>query len=295
MKLNRDSAPRSTFESYKELTKPRIVSMVLVTASIGYFLGGHGIESWWVFAATLLGTAMTAAGSGVLNHYLERDVDKRMDRTRNRPLPSGVISPNAALLFGIYLVLAGVLLLLAAVNLLTAFLALLTAFLYTLVYTPMKRLTWWNTLVGAVPGALPPMGGWTAATGHVDAGAWALFLILFVWQIPHFYAIAWMFRDDYRKGGFKMLPVIEPDGKSTFRQIVVFCILLIPVSLLPTALHLTGAAYAVGAVPLGLLFLYTGLVLGRKAGFSDARRVLRMSIVYLPALLGLIVADVVFL
>lgn len=280
--------------AYVELTKPRIVTMVLVTAALGFFVGGGGLNRFAAldgFIYLMIGVALTSAGAGALNQFLERDADARMDRTRNRPVPSGVVPAHHALIFGEYLVLGGVLLLLWKVNLLTAFLALLTTFLYALVYTPLKRLTWLNTMVGAVPGALPPMGGWAAATGVIDAGAWTLFAILFIWQQPHFYSIAWMFRDDYRRGGFQMLSVDDPDGRRTFRQIVGFSALLIPVSLLPSAMGLAGPLYAAGALVLGVAMLLTCLPLVRSGSVRDARRVLRASVLYLPLLLGLIVVD----
>ena len=194
---------------------------------------------------------------------------------------------------GEYLVLGGVLLLLWRVNLLTAFLALLTAFLYVLVYTPMKKWSWLNTLIGAVPGALPPMGGWVAATGELEPGAWVLFAILFIWQQPHFYSIAWMFRDDYKRGGFKMLPSEDPDGRRTFRQMLGFSALLVPVSLLPALVgpHELGPLYYVGATVLGALMFASCIPLARTGSIADARRVLRMSILYLPLLLALITLD----
>jgi protoheme IX farnesyltransferase len=282
---------RDTLRAYFELMKPRIATMVLVTATLGYYVGGDGINNGMILLSLLIGTAMTSFGSAVLNNCLEVETDRKMDRTRNRPLPSGQISPWAALLVGVYLVLGGTLYLIWQVNLLTAFLALLTAFLYVLVYTPMKRWTWWNTAVGAIPGALPPMGGWAAATGQLDAGAWILFAILFVWQQPHFYAIALMFKEDYRKAGFKMLPVVDETGKRTFRQIIGYSLLLIPVSLLPTYFGLTGWIYACGAVALGLMMLAPGFTLARTHSVLDARKVLRASIIYLPLLLVLIVLD----
>lgn len=268
--------------------------MVLVTATLGFFMGGMGFHG---FAAVdglfylLIGVAMTSAGAGALNHYLEREPDALMDRTRNRPIPSGKVAPHHALLFGEYLVLGGVLVLLWRVNLLTAFLALLTTFLYVLVYTPMKRLTWLNTLIGAVPGALPPMGGWAAATGRVELGAWVLFAILFIWQQPHFYSIAWMFRDDYRKGGFRMLPVEDPQGTRTFRQILGFSALLVPVSMLPAWIGQNGLIYLAGALLLGAWMFASCLPLVRSGSVTDARRVLKASVLYLPLLLALIVID----
>lgn len=282
------------WSAYLELSKPRIVSLVLVTAALGFYMGGmgfHGVESILALCYTLVGVAMTAAGSGALNHYMEFESDARMDRTRNRPIPSGQVQPMHALVYGEYMVLGGVVLLMWKVNLLTAFLALLTAFLYVLVYTPMKKVSWLNTLMGAIPGALPPMGGWTAATGQLDTGAWVLFLILFIWQQPHFYSIAWIFKDDYKKGGFEMLPVRDPNGKRTFRQVIFFSVLLIPASLLPYAIGLSGIPYFLGSLVLGIMMLTSCFPLIRTGSISDARRVLRMSVLYLPLLLALIVLD----
>ena len=276
------------------MTKPKITALVLTTTSLGFFLGGMGIHSYILFALTLLGTALVVGGSGTLNHYLERDVDRLMERTRHRPLPAGQIRPSAVLSYGFCLVLTGVLILLSSAGLLTAFLALLSSFLYVVIYTPMKRLTWLNTSLGAISGALPPVGGWAAATGELDWGAWALFLILFAWQHPHFYSIAWIFREDYARGGFKMLPVVEPDGRSTCRQIIGFSILLIAASSLPTLLGLTGWVYLAGAVLLGSGLLTVGVLLARSRSNLDARRLLRASVVYLPLLLMLSVADVTF-
>ena len=280
--------------AYWELTKPRITALVLITTSLGFFLGGMGIHSYILFSLTLLGTALVVGGSGALNHYLERDVDRLMERTRHRPLPAGQVRPSTVLSYGFCLVLAGVLILLSSAGLLTAFLALLSSFLYVVIYTPIKRLTWLNTSLGAIPGALPPVGGWAAATGELDWGAWALFLILFTWQHPHFYSIAWIFREDYTRGGFRMLPVVEPDGRSTCRQIIGFSILLILASSLPTFLGLTGWVYLAGAVLLGSGLLAVGVLLARSRSNLDARRLLRASVVYLPLLLLLSVVDVTF-
>lgn len=279
---------------YITLMKPRILVMVLVTTVLGFFLGGRGIVSYPLLLATLFGTALSCGGAGVLNQYLERDVDLLMKRTKRRPIPSGQVSPANALVFGIILVLSGTVFLVAQVNLLTGFLALLTAFLYVLVYTPLKRTTWLNTVIGAVPGALPPLGGWAAATGGVELGGWILFLILFLWQHPHFYAIAWMYKEDYERGGFKMLPVVEPDGESTFRQIVFFSLLLLPVSVTPSLIGMSGALYFVGSLIAGVALLRVGLSLAKSHSVGDARRLLRASIVYLPFLLALIVFDVKF-
>lgn len=277
---------RERLDPYLQLCKPRIVSMVVVVTALGYLLaGGNPFSSIILLLGTVLGTVMTGAGSSVLNQYLERDSDALMDRTSKRPLPQGVVTPEAALYFGIFLCLAGIGTLLFFVNLLTAFLGLLTAFLYVLVYTPLKKITWMNTLVGAIPGALPPVGGWTAVTGSIDAGAIALFLILFIWQMPHFYAIAWMYKDDYAKGGFKMLPVVDPSNRQTFFQIILFCHILILVSLLPTWLGLTGSLYLFAAVIAGGYFLVKGVDFVCNTTRISARGVVIASLLYLPALL----------
>ncbi len=280
--------------AYWELTKPRIIFMVLVTCALGFFVGGQGIHSYKLLFFTLLGTAFAVGGSAVLNHYLERDVDRLMVRTRNRPLPAGLIRPAAAMSYGFVLVLVGVCILLLFAGLLTAFLALLSAFLYVVIYTPMKRLSWLNTSLGAIPGALPPVGGWTAATGELETGAWVFFLILFAWQHPHFYAIAWMFREDYARGGFKMLPVVEEDGRRTCRQVILFSLMLLAVSVLPTWLGLMGTVYMVGAIVLGLGFLAAGIGLALSRSALSARRLLQASVIYLPLLLVLSVFDAGF-
>jgi protoheme IX farnesyltransferase len=214
-----------------------------------------------------------------------------MSRTRGRALPAGLIDPTRALTGGVGLVLIGVLELVCAVNLLTAFLVLLAAFLYVLVYTPMKKITWLNTTMGAFPGAIPPMAGWAAATGRVDPGAWVLFAILFAWQHPHFFAIAWMYRDDYRAGGFKMLPVVEPSGERTFHQTIAFSILLICVSMLPTVFGIAGRFYLLGALLIGMGLLSVAFDFALNQGTADARRLLKASVLYLPMLLLLIVLD----
>lgn len=282
---------KNRLSHYIALSKPRILVMVVLMTAAGFFLGAKALDPLDVFFWTLLGTAFSSAGSAALNNYLERDVDERMSRTKTRALPAGLISPNEALFFGVFTVVLGVTILAWQVNLLTGFLSLLTAFLYVLVYTPLKRITWWNTVVGAIPGALPPMGGWAAATNDLTIGAWIVFFILFVWQHPHFYAIAWMYRDDYEQGGFKMLPVVYPDGKRTFRQIVGFSILLIPVSLLPYYYGIAGSVYAVGMTLLGVGMLAVGIKAWRTHSNEDARALLQASIVYLPLFFALILCD----
>ena len=287
----KNSLHRFPISAYIELAKPRILTLVLVTTTIGYFFAGHGINSVSKLLFTLLGAALTCGGSSALNHYLERDADGKMARTRNRPLPQGIIAPSTAMFYGLSLILLGIMVLYWKVNLLTAFLSLLTAFLYVLVYTPMKRLTWLNTTFGAIPGGIPPVGGWAAATGQLDGGAFALFLILFIWQHPHFYAIAWLFKEDYRRAGFKMLPVIEPSGKSTFFQIVLFSVFLIPVSILPTLIGMSGQVYLVGAGLLSCVLLIAGISLAVSKSMLDARKLLQVTVIYLPLLLLLILVD----
>jgi protoheme IX farnesyltransferase len=233
----------------------------------------------------------STGGAAMLNNYLDRSSDAHMNRTRGRALPAGLIEPTRALTGGVVMVLIGVLGLLCAVNLPTAFLVLLAAFLYVLVYTPMKKVTWLNTTIGAFPGAIPPLAGWAAATGRVDPGAWLLFAILFAWQHPHFFAIAWMYRDDYRAGGFKMLPVVEQTGERTFHQTLVFSVLLIGVSVLPTVFGMTGRFYLWGALLIGLGLLWVALDFAHNRGTKDARRLLKASVLYLPLLLLLIFLD----
>lgn len=282
---------RETTAAFIALSKPRILVMVVLMTAAGYFLGAQTIEPYWTFLMTLLGTAVSSAGAAALNNYLERDCDLEMNRTKTRPIPQGLTAPEGALTFGWVMALLGVAILVWQVNLLTGFLSLLTTFLYVVVYTPLKRISWWNTVVGAIPGALPPMGGWAAATGEVGLGAWIIFLILFVWQHPHFYAIAWMYRDDYAKGGFKMLPVVYPDGARTFRQIIGFSIALIPISLLPYCFNISGSVYALGMLVLGVGMLAVALKAARSRSVKDARALLQASVIYLPLFFALILCD----
>jgi len=277
--------------SYIGLTKPRIVSMVLVTASVAFYLGGHGFHDWKQLVLALIGIALGSAGAASLNAYLEQEYDAQMARTRNRGIASGLIPPARALMFGTLLVITGVVLLALLVNVLTAFLVLLAAFLYVLVYTPMKRLTWLNTSVGAIPGAIPPLAGWAAATGHLEPRAWILFAMLFIWQHPHFYAIAWMYRDDYRNAGFKMLPPNDPKGTRAFRHILIYCALLLIVSLQPTNFGFTGSLYLWGVGALGFGLGLFGWNLALSGAVSDARRLLKASVVYLPLWLVLTIVD----
>jgi len=265
--------------------------MVLVTTVLGYALALRSLEPLPLLFFTLLGTGLASGGAGALNHYAERHVDAGMARTRHRPVVTGQIAPGMALGVGLAMLVAAGVILVLQVNVLAAGLALASALLYVLVYTPLKRISWLNTSFGAIPGAIPPMIGWAAATGRLDMGAWVLFAILFLWQHPHFYAIAWMFREDYAAGGFKMLPVVRPDGKDTFRHSLAAAMLLIPVSLWPTFVRISGWTYFLGALLLGIWFLAACVRWRMSESSEDARRVLRVSVMYFPALLLLILVD----
>lgn len=288
---NRRKPATSLVGAYIELTKANVMSMVLVSTILGYYLGGNGIDSMLHLIKALIGTALVAGGAGALNHYLEKEADALMERTKNRPIPSQIISAGNALMFGIILVLVGTIILVKQINLLTGFLSLLTAFLYVLVYTPLKKVTWLNTSIGSIPGAIPPMGGWAAATGQLDSGAWILFAILYLWQHPHFYAIAWMFKDDYAKANLKMLPVIEPDGKRMIRQILWHLSLLIPISAFPYITGISGLIYLIGVVILSVLFLLSAVPMIHEKTNHNAKILLKTSVFYLPLLLILIVVD----
>src|ERR1051326_974819 len=270
-----------------ELTKPRITFLVLVTTVVGFYMGSSdGINFLLLFHA-ILGTAFVASGASALNQYVERHLDARMVRTRNRPLPDGRLVANEALIFSVVISVAGVLYLLYFVNGITAALGLATLTGYILVYTPLKTRTALCTLIGAFPGAAPPVMGWTAARGQMDAVALSLFAILFLWQMPHFFAIAWIFTEDYVRAGFSM----HVSGERTGRQIIFFCCVLIPVSMLPTVFGLTGMAYVIGAVLMGFIYLGYGFAVALFRSNTYAHRLLRVSVLYLPALLILMMLD----
>jgi protoheme IX farnesyltransferase len=278
-------------KSLLELTKPRITQLVLITAAAGFFLGARDHVNLLLLVNTLLGTALVAGGTNAWNQIRERDVDGLMARTRRRPLPSGRLSPRAAVWFATAITAAGVVYLGMTVNLLTAGLAALTFASYVLLYTPLKRKTSLNTLVGAVPGALPIVGGWTAAGGSIGVAVVALFWILFLWQLPHFLALAWLYREDYRAGGLRMLSVSDEDGRDTGRMALLYTTALLPISLLPTIVGVTGTWYFFGALALGLTYVAagTGLLIGATP--ARAWRLFFVSILYLPALLTLMVLD----
>ena len=273
------------------LTKPRVVVMVLATTLVGYDVGLTGSADYVRMIHLLMGTLLAAGGTLALNQYRERDVDARMNRTRARPLPAGRLQPLEALLFGVALTLLGMAYLAALVGALVVLVTAATAILYLFAYTPLKQRTALCTLVGAVPGALPPVTGWAAARGDITLGAWVLFGVLFLWQLPHTLSIARLYRDDYARAGVRVLPVIDPDGASTERQIVLACVGLVTVSLLPTVIGWTGPIYLAGALALGLAFAAVGIVQALSPSARAARRVLLASLLYLPLLLGLLAFD----
>ena len=281
----------SLIEAYYELTKPSITFMILISTALGYYMGGNGIANYIHFFFTILGSCLISSGSGALNHFAEADSDKIMRRTNLRPIPAGLISAENAMLFGIALILSGSAILYWIINPLTCLLALITSLMYLFIYTPLKKLTWLNTSVGAIPGSIPPIGGWVAATGRLDPEAWILFAILFFWQHPHFYAIALMFKDDYKKAGLKMLPVMEPDGSRTNRQIIWHSFLLIPVSVVPVYIGILGMIYFWSAIILGVGYLISGFILAKQYSVDNARFVLRVSVFYLPILFLTIMID----
>ena len=290
MKLSKPTAI-SLSSKIAELSKLNILSLVLVATFLGFYLGSNGEMEYNKLLLTLLGTALTAAGSGSLNHYLERDADKKMDRTRNRPLPSGTLTPLFAVLYGMALVVIGSVTLAYFVNLLTGFLSLLTAFLYIVVYTPLKKITWLNTSIGSIPGAIPIIGGWTAASNSISPMALVLFGIMYLWQHPHFYAIAWLCKNDYAKANFKMLPVIEESGTRTMRQIFWHLLLMIPLSFLPVIQGNLGIIYLVGVTIITFIFFLSALPLAKDRSNKSALLLLKASVLYLPVLLFIIIID----
>ena len=282
---------RGRAADFLALTKPRVVLMVLVTTLVGFYLGSPGGPDYGGLLATLVGTALAAGGTIALNQFLEREVDARMERTRLRPLPDGRLQPLEALAFGAAITSAGLLLLTFAVNALSGLVAAGIVSSYLFLYTPLKRRTSLCSVVGAVPGALPPVIGWAAARGELGLGAWVLFAILFLWQIPHSLAIARLYREDYARAGLRLLPVLEPDGRSTGRQVVSHCLALLAVSLLPTLTGVAGSVYFIAALAFGAAFLGCGIGLAVSRSAAAARRLLCASLVYLPALLVVMAFD----
>jgi protoheme IX farnesyltransferase len=281
----------SRASAYVALTKPDVSFLVLMTTAAGYYMGMRGPVSWLHMSHVIFGTLLIAGGTAALNHYVERESDRHMRRTASRPLPSGVLQPGRALAFGVALAIAGAVDLYFVAGALASGLGVLTCLSYLLAYTPLKKRTVWATFVGAFPGAIPPMIGWVAATGSLDRGAWLLFGIVFLWQFPHFYAISWMYREDYARAGIMMLPVVDREGKRTFRQIILYAAALVGVSLLPAVLGLAGVVYFFGA-----LVVCTGLVqvcLWAASNKTNARAkwLMHATVLHIPLLLGLMAFD----
>jgi protoheme IX farnesyltransferase len=276
---------------FVELTKPRVVLMVLITAFVGFYVGSEGVPDYLRLLQMLFGTALAASGTLVLNQYLERDTDGMMERTRRRPLPDGRVQPRDAFWFGTLTAAAGLGYLALAVNLAAAWVTVAITMSYLFFYTPLKRRSPLCMLIGAVPGALPPVIGWAAARGEFQIDAWVLFAIMFLWQVPHTLAIARLYRDDYAKAGIQFLPVVEPDGRSTSRQIISHSAALLAVSLLPTLLGSAGSIYFIVAFALGAGLLASGIRVAMESTAARARSLLLASLVYLPALLLVLALD----
>ena len=275
---------------YLQLSKSRIVLMVLITTAAGFLFAADHVDGALMLHA-LLGTALVAAGTNALNQYVEREHDARMHRTRTRPLPSGRITPRAALIFSSAIAIIGTVYLAVAVNWLTAALGAFTLASYIFVYTPLKRVSTLNTIIGAIPGAIPPLMGWTAATNELAAGGWIIFGILFLWQLPHFMAISWLHREDYARGGFAMLAVRDSDGAAVARQAVFYTLALIPVSLAPSLIGLTGTIYFVGAAAAGAALLAATIRFFFDRGARSARSLFMISNLYLITVMLLLVVN----
>lgn len=276
---------------YFELTKPNVVWLILMSTMVGFYLGSPSQLSFIQLFHTVLATALLAGGCGALNQWWERDLDSRMERTENRPLPSGRVTANGSLWFGLAVSVAGVAYLALLVNAVSAWIGAATVISYVAIYTPLKVRSPLATFVGALPGAAPLLLGWAAATNSLDIGGWVLFSILFLWQFPHFYAIGWLYRDEYRVAGIQMLPVVEKDGASTGRHVVLYGFNLIPVSAAPWMLGLAGPVYGIAAVILGCLYLAAGIKMARSRTKENARFLLRVSVAYLPLLYLFLIAD----
>jgi protoheme IX farnesyltransferase len=289
---------RSAGAVFADLVKARLTTLVLLTTCVGFYMGGRGPMDFALMFHALAGTALVAAGAAALNQLLEREYDAKMRRTQNRPLPSGQLEPAMVMIFGGVCATAGLIYLALAVNLLTSVIGAVTLVSYLFIYTPLKRVTWLNTIVGAVPGALPPVMGWTAARGELSGESWALFAILALWQMPHFMAIAWIYRNEYAQAGFKMLPAVDPDGCRTGQQAVNHALALLFVSLCPFVFKMTGTIYLAGALVLGAGYLWFAFQFLRQLRFARAeltlvraRQLFLASIIYLPLLLAVMVLD----
>ncbi len=275
---------RSRAHDFVALAKPRLNFLVVVSALAGYAMAGGDTSNVAVLLSALIGTGLVAGGASAFNQVIEREPDGLMRRTRLRPLPDGRLQPGESLIFASATAGAGLLILAFGANVLSATVAFATLVTYVVIYTPLKRVSSFATVVGAIPGALPPVIGWAAARGSLSQGAWVLFAIVFLWQLPHFLAIAWIYREDYARAGFPMLPVIEPDGRSTARQACIYAAALLPVSLVPTLTGMDSTTYFYGALALSLIFLLLTLQFARTRSIPDARRLFFGSIIYLPLL-----------
>lgn len=273
------------------LTKPDVSFLVLITTAAGYYMGARGPVNWLHMLHTVFATMLIAAGTATLNHYIERDSDRFMRRTAGRPLPTGVVQPREALLFGVSLSIAGAVDLYFVGGLLPCALGVATCLSYLLAYTPLKKRTVWATFIGAFPGAIPPMIGWAAATGSLSLGAWLLFAILFLWQFPHFHAIAWMYREDYARAGILMLPVVDRDGSRTFRQIIGFAAALVLVSLLPALLGMAGVLYFFGALVVSTVLVQVAVWAANSKSNARAKWLMHATVLHIPLLLALMVYD----
>ena len=282
--LEVESRPR-LLADFAELVKARLTLLVLLTTAVGYYLGAQGPVQPLPLFHVIFGTALAAAGAAALNQWWERQLDALMQRTRERPIPAGRMSPRDALILGAVLSIAGITYLATACNSLSAILAAVTIVLYILAYTPLKRISTSNTLIGAIPGALPPMIGWAAATDGLSFGAWSLFAILFFWQMPHFFALSWMYRSDYARAGFEMISKEDESGARSSSQSVWFCMLLLFVSGLPFYVQLTTATYLLCALGLGAFFLAMAMRFHANRTVAHARNLFLSSIIYLPCLL----------
>lgn len=281
----------SRASAYLALTKPDVSFLVVLTTAAGYYMGVRGAVDWLHLVHAVFATTLIAAGTAALNHYIERDSDAQMRRTASRPLPSGVLEPGEALVFGVSLAVVGAVDLWITAGVLGSALGVITCLSYLLAYTPLKKRTVWATFVGAIPGAIPPMIGWAAATGHLERGAWLLFAILFLWQFPHFHAIAWIYREDYARAGILMLPVVDRDGTRTFRQILLAASALVAVSLLPTVIGLAGLRYFTGALVLSVALVQVCLWASAVRSNQRAKWLMHATVLHIPALLGLMLYD----
>ena len=282
---------RRKIAAYVELTKPRIAVMLVLTSAAGFYLGAKDTFDVTLFINSIIGIALLAFGVATLNQCWEIKTDALMERTASRPLPTQTLTLTEAIIFGVSLCVVAEIYLAFLVNFLTAILGLVVIIGYVLLYTPLKTRTSASTAIGAIPGAIPPLMGWTSSANEISLGAWVLFSILFLWQFPHFLAIASMYREQYAKAGILMLPVIEKDGKLTARQIVIFTVILLPISLAPYFIGIAGLIYLIGAILLGIWFLWASVVAARAKSIEKSRKLLMVSVIYLPILFILMVLN----